>query len=141
MFTTQQHIENLNYYSDQRVQAEPAGVPVAFYDHPDGGGQEEVPLPWKWAVCDLCSGKGTHVNPSIDAGGLTAEDFHDDPDFAEQYRDGLFDVPCRQCRGRTTIPVVDEDACPPDLLKAYYQQQMDEAADRAAHLAELRMGA
>ena len=54
----------------------------------------------KYVVCDLCNGKGSHVNPSIDCGGLTAEDFEADPGFAEDYFDGTFDQQCNHCHGK-----------------------------------------
>jgi hypothetical protein len=53
----------------------------------------------KWVICTLCHGDGKHVNPSIDAGGISAEDFADDPDFAESYMRGDYDVPCNRCGG------------------------------------------
>lgn len=52
-----------------------------------------------WVICPACSGNGTCVNPAIDANGLTAEDFADDPDFAEAYFDGAYDEACRACAG------------------------------------------
>ncbi len=81
--------EDRNYYRDPRVTAKLARVPKG---------------PYKWIVCDLCQGKGKVVNPSIDASGLTAEDFHEDPDLAENYRSGMYDIQCPRCGGRTTIP-------------------------------------
>lgn len=48
----------------------------------------------------MCEGEGTTVNPNIDAHGLTAEDFREDPDFAENYFSGTYDVPCRACGGK-----------------------------------------
>lgn len=53
----------------------------------------------KWVICDLCGGDGTHVNPAVDSHGLTSEDFDQDPDFAESYFRGDYDVPCRRCEG------------------------------------------
>lgn len=49
--------------------------------------------------CPACNGKGTVVNPSIDAGGLTQEDFEQDPDFAEDYFGGMYNVACMACGG------------------------------------------
>lgn len=57
-----------------------------------------------WKLCPLCDGRGRHVNPSIDAQGLTADDFAEDPDFAEDYSRGTYDVTCRQCNGRRVVP-------------------------------------
>lgn len=52
-----------------------------------------------WVICPACSGEGACVNPAIDAGGLSADDFADDPDFAEAYFDGDYDEACRACAG------------------------------------------
>jgi hypothetical protein len=57
----------------------------------------------KWIVCPVCDGEGTTVNPNIDAHGLTAEDFYEDPDFAEDYKRGTYDIPCRGCDGRRVV--------------------------------------
>lgn len=83
--------EDRNYYRDPRVTATRAAVPED--------------RPWHWEICDLCDGRGKVVNPSIDASGLTADDFAEDPGFAEDYRSGVYDIPCPRCGGRTTIPV------------------------------------
>lgn len=86
-------IEDRNYARDPRVTAERAQVPEG--------------IPYHWEVCGLCRGKGTVVNPSIDASGLTAEDFAEDPDFADAYFRGVYDIGCPRCGTRTTIPVAD----------------------------------
>lgn len=57
----------------------------------------------EWVVCPVCEGEGTTVNPDIDANGLTHEDFEDDPDFAEDYKAGAFNVRCRGCDGRRVV--------------------------------------
>jgi hypothetical protein len=64
-------------------------------------------LPAKFKVCSLCEGKGTHTNPSIDSHGLSSDDFAEDPDFAESYFSGQYDVQCYRCNGERIIPVVD----------------------------------
>ena len=56
-----------------------------------------------WIICPACSGNGTHTNPNIDAHGLSAEDFADDPDFAEDYFSGTYDVRCSACGGSGKI--------------------------------------
>lgn len=67
----------------------------------------EIALPAIFRVCPRCEGAGSHVNPSIDGNGLTAEDFAEDPDFAEEYMRGSYDVPCQQCGGQRVIEAVD----------------------------------
>jgi hypothetical protein len=54
-------------------------------------------------ICPICDGDGTHVNPSIDAHGLSREDFDDDPDFAEDYMRGVYNVACQTCGGSGKI--------------------------------------
>lgn len=55
--------------------------------------------PKAWAICPVCDGHGKHVNPNLDSQGLTREDFENDPDFAEDYKRGAYDVTCSTCRG------------------------------------------
>jgi hypothetical protein len=90
----------------------------------------------EWAVCPTCDGKGSYTNPSIDCNGLSAEDFYDDPDFAEGYSSGMYDVTCGECRGKRVVPVPAH----PHIRK--YLGDM--AEERAAHArevaAEIRMG-
>lgn len=139
MRTTAQAIEDLNWSHDHR-NCRRASAPVLYLSTEDGS-TVEIALPTRWAVCPVCQGAGTHVNPSIDCGGLSAEDFDEDPDFAEDYMAGAYDVPCNRCGGRTTVPEVDVSRLSPELADAYERQCRDEAADRACELAEMRMGA
>jgi len=57
----------------------------------------------KWIVCPVCEGEGKTVNPAIDCNGLTSEDFAEDPDFAEDYRSGVYDITCRACNGQRVV--------------------------------------
>lgn len=61
----------------------------------------------KWVICPACGGDGSHVNPNIDANGLTAEDFAEDPDFADDYMSGVYDVRCSVCSGTGKIRPAD----------------------------------
>ena len=129
------NIEELSYARDPR-NCEAAKAPVLYLED---GGKEELPM--HWAVCDVCHGKGTHVNPSIDCNGISPEAFDEDPDFAENYRSGMYDQPCNCCNGRTTIQAIDWDALTSEQRTLYEQQLKDEADDRACYLAEMRVGA
>lgn len=73
------------------------------------GDEGEVEIPAKYEVCSTCEGKGSHVNPSIDSKGLTAEDFNEDPEFLEEYRRGTYDVACVECKGARVVPAVDDE--------------------------------
>jgi hypothetical protein len=108
-----------NYYSDFRVRASRTPKPIFDFDkqratvkvYDDDDTELEVVLPAHWEVCGTCEGRGSHVNPSIDCNGLSAEDFAEDPDFAEEYMSGRFDVTCYGCNGRTTELVIDRERC------------------------------
>jgi hypothetical protein len=81
-----------------------------------------------WVICDLCHGEGTHVNPSIDAGGLSREDFDDDPDFAEGYQRGDYDVTCVRCGGSGKVREAD--------LAAIHEHERARADERRTRAAE-----
>lgn len=57
----------------------------------------------EWLVCPVCGGNGKTVNPDIDAQGLTHEDFAEDPDLAENYWAGNYDITCRGCNGLRVV--------------------------------------
>lgn len=132
-------VEDLNFYRDRR-NCEPKGAPSVWLECEDGC-HEQVFLPYRWEVCDVCEGRGTHVNPAIDCNGLTSEDFAQDPDFAEDYLSGAYDIPCNACGGRTTVPVVNEERCDPELLEAYRDQCASDAESRYWSAMERAMGA
>lgn len=126
-------------------------VKVRVYLNPDceacdGEGCPEcdemlVEFPFTYEVCSLCGGKGTHVNPSIDAHGISADEFAEDPDFAEEYFSGAYDVACYECGGKRVVPEIDESRLDEEQKKALKalrdQQQRDHdyaricAAERA----------
>jgi hypothetical protein len=104
----------------------------------------DIVLPAKFEVCETCGGHGTHVNPSIDAHGISADEFAEDPDFAEDYFAGRYDVPCVECNGRNVALVVDRDAAEktcPAHLEAWDERIDSEAVYAAEVAAERRMGA
>ena len=101
----------------------------------------EKALPTRWEVCPVCEGRGTTVHPDIDKNGLSRADFEEDPDFADEYFSGLYDVPCWECGGRTTVEKVDWDQLTDDDAAAYREQLRDEAYARAEERAERLAGA
>ncbi len=132
-------LETMNYLNDHRNR--PGPDLRLWMDDPETGETVEIELPTKWDVCSVCNGEGKHVNPAIDCGGISAEAFHDDPDFADAYFGGTYDQVCNNCHGRTTERVVDWDQLTEAQAEAYEAQLQAEAECRAEHLAELRMGA
>lgn len=112
------------------------GLVVVFYlDN-----EEEIPVrferSFRWAVCGVCQGAGKHVNPSIDADhGITAQEFADDPGFADDYMAGVYSVTCVECGGRRVVPEL-RDPCPEldDWQSDIYDHRRECEAER-------RMGA
>jgi hypothetical protein len=102
-----------------------------------GYATEDVVVRIEWEVCPTCDGRGSHVNPSIDAHGLTAEDFDADPDFAQDYLSGKYDVACAECGGERVVPVVAEDD--PNKERVWERQAIMAQMAREDAIA-LRMG-
>ena len=109
----------------------------------EGEYEETVTVHAKYEFCPTCQGRGQHVNPSIDANGLTAEDFANDPDFRDDYLSGTYDVDCYGCGGRTTILVPDTNRMNDDekrLLNAHEEEDIADAEYAAECAHEQRMG-
>jgi hypothetical protein len=103
----------------------------------EDGDEEEKQIKFQYQVCPICDGKGSHVNPSIDAHGLSSEDFAEDPDFANDYMSGRFDQPCNLCHGNrvTPWPVEEDDVkAVQDLINGRFEIEREYEAER-------RMGA
>lgn len=131
------NIEERNYQTDPRVTCGEAPDQISFCD--DDG--EEHYLPHKWGVCGICGGEGKVVNPSIDAGGISSEEFNRDPEFADNYITGLFDITCPHCLGTRVVRVIDEHNCSEEEIEAYYKEQSSLASLDAESAAERAMGA
>ena len=140
MYTQKQHIDRANYFNDPRVNPSTAIVVIEIED-PETGELCEVELPTVWQICNVCNGEGRHVNPSIDAGGLTQEDFAEDPDFLEDYMSGMYDVSCNACGGSGKVKVPDYDKLTDEQREALEAEQRADAEYEAMRRAELIMGA
>lgn len=105
------------------------------------GSYLETELPTMFAVCGRCDGHGSHVNEAIDGNGISVDEFAEDPEFAENYFNGMYDVQCTECNGLRVVPVVDESRCSADLLAAYHEKLEGDYAYAAECAAERRMGA
>lgn len=102
----------------------------------EGDLETEYEVPILWEVCPTCGGRGQYVNPDIDSHGLAREDFDDDPDFAEGYFAGRYDVQCRECGGEKVVPTPDP-ASP--LGRRWLEQEEARARDRAEDAYTMRM--
>lgn len=110
----------------------------------EDGDEYVAALPAIKIVCGRCDGTGKHVNPAVDGHGLSREDFDEDPDFAEDYFSGVFDVTCHECHGERVLLVVDHEQaaieCPDDYQR-WCDHERELANMRAEMAAERRMGA
>jgi hypothetical protein len=102
----------------------------------------DLELPAVYAVCETCSGHGSHVAPGIDAHGIGAEEWGewDDEDRA-RYCSGGYDVPCVECHGARVVPDIDRDRTPAADLQIADDWCDDLARHRAEVAAERRYGA
>lgn len=121
-----------------------------------------VEIPCEYEVCGLCRGKGKHVNPSIDASGISSADHefweddydpeYEDDDFEGDYENtgkrnvrtsrymrGDYDVSCYSCKGNRVVPIPASHA-PAVVLKAIHEAVEDNAMYEAEREAERRMG-
>jgi hypothetical protein len=106
-----------------------------------GGGlcEEEIEVPIKFEVCPTCEGKGKHVNPSIDAHGITADEWDSDWSYEdrENYMSGFYDVSCYECGGDRVVPEINEDFVDKKILERYndrVQFLAEEARERAREI-------
>jgi len=111
---------------------------VLYFLYP---GDKEHTLHLKWEVCGTCDGRGKHVNPSIDAHGISPEEFQEDEGFREDYLAGAYDVPCYECGGRTTSPVIDREHTSGETIRFVNDWLDEEYSYQQTVLAERRMGA
>ena len=111
-----------------------ATVSYNTYDSDDNEIELTFTVPFKFVVCDLCNGIGTHANPSIDSNGLTSEDFDGDDDFMESYFSGSYDMSCNKCHGKGLTPEYDETRASPETkekMEDYLQYRKNFAEELA----------
>jgi hypothetical protein len=108
----------------------------------------EFRVPADLQVCPLCSGTGSVVDPAIDCGGISSQEFIEDPMFELEYRQGVYDIACPQCRGNNVVPGIVEpgtedepgtrDECWTPLRRALYAALLDWQQAEAEYQAECR---
>ena len=104
---------------------------------------EGLHVPVRFGVCETCEGRGTHVNPSIDAHGIGAEEWmHDwDDEEREGYLNGRYDVECAECKGLRVVEVLDENTAADEVKAAWDNWLAESWSSWAEQEAERRMGA
>lgn len=116
-------------------------------DDPETGETVEsiVSFPAKFEVCPTCEGKGTHAHPSIDAHGISQDEWASWSDEEqESYRSGGYDVTCFGCAGERVVPVINEGRLSDEQRKqlvAIQEQREMVARDRQMERAERELGA
>jgi hypothetical protein len=143
-------MEEVNYFRDARVRnaerynnrdADEQAMVIRF-EYEDNEGETVVgEFPARFEVCPTCEGRGTHVNPSIDASGYYADEDEDYiPDDDEPAYPHAFEQTCGTCHGKRVVLEIDRRAADPDML-ARYDAHLDDLDEcEADRLAELRAG-
>lgn len=137
------HRDSLNLLGNGRGEFDRRAMTITLDiegEDADGDFTETITVPARFEVCPSCQGRGSYVNPSIDAHGLSREDFDEDPDFAESYFSGQYDVECRDCNGARVVPVPDESNLTPAVLKSIEDHEYAQLCHRQERAAELRYG-
>lgn len=106
----------------------------------EAGDYAPVELPAKYEVCDCCGGKGTRCNLGAMTGSEYHEICHEDPDFPEDYKSGMYDVRCEECKGLRVVSVIDEDQLDERTRTRLHKHYDELAADAAQRRTELRYG-
>lgn len=75
------------------------------------GDEIRIEVPGRFEVCSQCNGEGTELYGSLKGAVFSAQDFAEDPDFAEDYFGGHCDVPCAHCHGDRVEAVPDVSQC------------------------------
>ena len=99
--------------------------------------EEKRDVKVRMEVCPACDGRGSYVNPSIDSHGISYEEFDEDPDFANDYLSGRYNITCEECNGATVVPVCLDKEVNEWLMQA----GLERAETRAEYAAERRIGA
>lgn len=107
-------------------------------------GDDEIELPFKWAICSACNG---HGRSSAYLGAITESDrepggsWEDPEDFA-RYMRGAYDKKCEPCDGEGKVRVVDYAKLDAETKKAWREQcQADREYEEEEVAAERRFGA
>lgn len=98
----------------------------------------EYPLPMKREVCFRCNGEGTHDawEGDIPSDEIAAEW----PEFYEDYKSGVYNVPCNVCHGNKVVDLIDYDNLSPEASAYVTEWENAEALDCSIRQAETRMG-
>ena len=103
------------------------------------GNQFETLLPAKRIVCPTCEGTGRVLCDGLRGVAIDPEHM-EDPDFAESYFGGNYDVTCDHCHGENVVLEVDYEALSEKMKARVDRQANQEWRDEQERLAERRWG-
>ncbi len=109
------------------------GKTPTLYDEETGGERE---LPFVWAICGTCDG---HGKSSAYLNAFTGDQMREDPEFADDYRAGLYDRCCDECGGTGKTKAPDYKRMTKADRRAYQQQEREDAEIRAIERQEYLM--
>ena len=92
----------------------------------------------RFEVCPVCTGRGNYVNPAVDAHGITRDEMNDlGEDFFNDYRSGVYNIPCGLCKGDRVVPVPTD----PSHARALNESARYDSEYNLEREMEMRMGA
>lgn len=86
-------------------------------------------------VCGRCNGTSKIVHPSVDSHGISEQEFAEDPDFAEDYWSGAYDILCPECKGQNVVPVLQLPENIEKIVNGWYEDQASYDRECAAERA------
>lgn len=99
---------------------------------------EDLIVPAKWVICDDCHGNG---KTDCFRDGITGSEFAElGEDFADEYRQGMYDRACETCHGSGKVLEPDEERCTPEQWEEVVGWYRDAAEDAAIRRAEMAAG-
>lgn len=107
-------------------------IEVEMFDDEEGA-YLPVKLPARYEVCPSCEGNGTECTIGAMTGDEYRDACHDDQDFPENYRRGVYSRQCSCCKGKRVVAVIDHDRLDASMIarvEAYENEQADAAAER-----------
>jgi len=84
-------------------------------------------------ICGDCEGRGVMTLRPF---AFTADDFAEDPDFADDYRDGFYDEPCDTCDGLGRYYALKGTQQHPEVIEGFSRWLNMVAEDEAISRAE-----
>ena len=100
----------------------------------EDGSEETLVLPTRRIVCPECGGRGK----DIFSNGVPSQYFEEDPDFAEDYRSGMYDAVCGECHGHNVVDEFDYEAMDSETRRKVEWHEEQKARYEHEVLAERR---